>query len=186
MRSMQSAPELGSAALELLEAARAMVSADFAELILLPRAAGEPVLRAAADRDRNTPLGPAELTQAARVALDVASVSDKTMLLPRGRDPHVLDAYLAEHELSDALVTAIHGDDGLAGMLLVGERLGDVASFSVDDRKLVETLAGHAGVVLENEQVREQLRHQAFHDALTGLPNRVLFTQQVRDALAAG
>jgi diguanylate cyclase (GGDEF)-like protein len=32
-------------------------------------------------------------------------------------------------------------------------------------------------------ELKEQLRHQAFHDALTGLPNRVLFTESVARAL---
>ena len=39
---------------------------------------------------------------------------------------------------------------------------------------------------LEHERVKEQLRHQAFHDGLTGLPNRSLFAEQVEEALARG
>jgi diguanylate cyclase (GGDEF)-like protein len=39
-------------------------------------------------------------------------------------------------------------------------------------------------VLLENDRVKEQLRYRAYHDDLTGLPNRVLFTQRVKAALA--
>ena len=45
-----------------------------------------------------------------------------------------------------------------------------------------------AGIVLTTRDVsdrralEDQLRHQAFHDSLTGLPNRALFLQQVRQA----
>ena len=75
--------------------------------------------RTASDRARVVPLSPVELSRAGRVAVDVAAVSEKSILLPRGREPHVLDAYLTEHELSDAVVAAIQGDGGLAAMLLV-------------------------------------------------------------------
>ena len=33
--------------------------------------------------------------------------------------------------------------------------------------------------------LKEQLRHQAYHDALTGLPNRTLFTEHVAQALSS-
>ena len=36
---------------------------------------------------------------------------------------------------------------------------------------------------VELEQVNRQLAHDAFHDALTGLPNRVLFTQRLTQAV---
>ena len=39
--------------------------------------------------------------------------------------------------------------------------------------------------VTEQRQLEEQLKHQAFHDALTGLPNRLLFQDRISQQLAA-
>jgi diguanylate cyclase (GGDEF)-like protein/PAS domain S-box-containing protein len=39
--------------------------------------------------------------------------------------------------------------------------------------------------VTEQRQLEEQLKHQAFHDALTGLPNRLLFQDRISRQLAA-
>ncbi len=38
--------------------------------------------------------------------------------------------------------------------------------------------------VTEREELQRQVQHHARHDVLTGLPNRVLFEEQLRDALA--
>ncbi len=38
-------------------------------------------------------------------------------------------------------------------------------------------------ILLEREQIEEQLRDKALRDALTGLPNRLLFKQKLRDAM---
>ncbi|HEX5164936.1 MAG TPA: EAL domain-containing protein, partial [Thermomicrobiales bacterium] len=49
------------------------------------------------------------------------------------------------------------------------------------------TLIGIIGVstdISERKQLEEQLLHQAFHDALTGLPNRNLFLDRTRHALS--
>jgi diguanylate cyclase (GGDEF)-like protein/PAS domain S-box-containing protein len=39
--------------------------------------------------------------------------------------------------------------------------------------------------VTERTQLEDQLRHQAYHDALTGLANRVLFSSRVREVLSS-
>jgi diguanylate cyclase (GGDEF)-like protein len=76
--------------------------------------------------------------------------------------------------------------------MMVGNRLGQVSTFDDQDRRLFETLANHASVAFENGRLVEQLRqealdrrHEALHDALTGLPNRTFFIEQV-EALTEG
>ena len=49
---------------------------------------------------------------------------------------------------------------------------------------LAFTFASEAAMALENARLYQELRHQAFHDGLTGLPNRALFTDRLQHALA--
>ena len=75
---------------------------------------------------------------------------------------------------------------------MVADRLSDISTFDRDDQKLFETLANHTAVALENgqleqslaalSQLKEELHHQAFHDSLTGLANRALFSRARRRA----
>jgi diguanylate cyclase (GGDEF)-like protein len=46
------------------------------------------------------------------------------------------------------------------------------------------TAASEAAMALENARLHEELRRQAFHDGLTRLPNRALFTDRLDHALA--
>lgn len=47
------------------------------------------------------------------------------------------------------------------------------------------SVAQLASIVIERAQAREALEYQALHDALTGLPNRLLFHDRLSQALAA-
>src|SRR5439155_22785063 len=87
----------------------------------------------------------------------------------------------------------LEGGDGLFGLLFVGDRADEVSTFGQEDEKLFGTFARHAALLLENEQLEQslakltdleaKLRHQALHDALTGLPNRRFFHARVEEAL---
>jgi diguanylate cyclase (GGDEF)-like protein len=183
IRAMQGAQELRSAVRELLQAARAMLSANFAEIVFLPSTSGEPALRSASSGDDERLLEPTELREIEELAA-FGLAEDRTILLARGRAPHALDTYLAHRGLKDGMLSVLRADDRILGLLLVGDRAGDVATFTGDDSKLLETFASHAAVLIENDRVKEQLRYQAFHDGLTELPNRVLLTNRVAEALA--
>jgi diguanylate cyclase (GGDEF)-like protein len=78
---------------------------------------------------------------------------------------------------------------------MLSNRYGVVRDFSADDVKLFETLANNASVALQYDRLeqaiarlqdlQQQLRHQAYHDSLTDLPNRALFIDGVKEALEA-
>jgi diguanylate cyclase (GGDEF)-like protein len=61
------------------------------------------------------------------------------------------------------------------------------------DRDLFDTFAAHASILLRNgwlkhslaelTRVKEQLRHQAYHDTLTGLPNRLHLLEAIEEEL---
>jgi len=56
-----------------------------------------------------------------------------------------------------------------------------------DDFDLLERLhglAGQAGIAFRNARLLDQIRHQALHDALTGLPNRALILDRAEQMLA--
>jgi len=184
MRTMQGS-QFRASVHELLEAARTMLSAEFAELIVVAHPAPQSALRSAVSPLEQVLMEPFTLTDIRRRALEVVSSQEAAALLPEFRQSHPLDEYLAELGLKDALVTALRGSDRLFGMVVVGNRMGDVATFTHDDRRLFETFASHSAALLENDRVKNQLRHQAFHDSLTGFANRVLFAEHVRKALIA-
>ena len=53
-----------------------------------------------------------------------------------------------------------------------------------DNKGSAYRIAGSINDITERKQAEEQLRYDAFHDALTGLSNRALFMEQVEHAIA--
>jgi diguanylate cyclase (GGDEF)-like protein len=91
-------------------------------------------------------------------------------------------AFLTARGLREALVVPLRVDDRAVGHLVVGDRTGE-ARFVPGDVRLLETVANHGSVALRNGRLIERLHHEARHDELTGLPNRLWF-REILDAAA--
>ncbi|OBZ96433.1 histidine kinase [Pararhizobium polonicum] len=59
----------------------------------------------------------------------------------------------------------------------------DVGVPSVEQNDMISMAAHLAGIAIERRQSEERIQFMAHHDALTGLPNRVLFDERVASAL---
>ena len=194
MRATQGAPEFGLAVGQLLVAARRLLRAEYAEILLLPASDGEAPLRSVSGAEGELLMHPED-----RFAPDDAkafaaiAAGDSAKLVTRRRSVSDLEGFLLSRRLEDAIVGPLRGEDRTFGLLVVGERAGDVSTFGEADVDLFSTFAGHASILLENgrlehslaqvTQLKEQLRHQAYHDALTGLPNRPHLLEAVEHEL---
>ncbi|SNT03381.1 diguanylate cyclase/phosphodiesterase [Geodermatophilus pulveris] len=111
-------------------------------------------------------------------------VEDATaLLLPRTTKDAVQRRWLDAQAAREAVVVPLRGGAGVLGVLFVLDRLGDVRTYDKDDVLLLETVANHASVALQNGELIDKLRHEAMHDALTGLPNRALLQRRMTTAL---
>jgi diguanylate cyclase (GGDEF)-like protein len=87
---------------------------------------------------------------------------------------------LRDADIKDAIVVPLRSGQTTIGSLEVLNRLGGQVTFRTADVQVLETIAAHAAVAVENSRLVERLRYDAYHDRLTALPNR----RRVTDALA--
>ena len=111
----------------------------------------------------------------------------------RNQRPIVIDATDPAADPSEAHYLASIGHQSMAMVPLVaaGRSVGLIevtsARRNAFDGRAVELammLAGEAAMALENARLYDEIRHQALHDGLTGLANRVLFRDRVELAVA--
>ncbi|MET0967352.1 MAG: bifunctional diguanylate cyclase/phosphodiesterase, partial [Nakamurella sp.] len=95
-------------------------------------------------------------------------------------------AALAERKAWDVLVVPLRSGDRDRGYLEVRDRLSRWGRFRDEDLQLLETLSGHVATALDNLRLLETLRHEAYHDAITGLRNRLGLHVEGQAAITAG
>ena len=94
-------------------------------------------------------------------------------------------------EYHEAIVAPLMNRHTTIGAIVAIDRDEELDSFDDDDLRLFETLVAHASTSLERARLVEELRyevdsksHQATHDMLTGLPNRMLFLSRAAAAVS--
>lgn len=189
---LHQSPEVETALVELVGHARDAFRAGFAQLVYLPPEA-DYSMDVTAERDTVTTSSRPLQDSGAPTLLALANAVEGPQILERSTSPSPAIAYLDRHRLSDAVLTPLRSEQRACGLLVIGNRHGDVARFDRDDLVLLATLAASIAGALENgrlEQSLDQLRelerrltYQATHDGLTELANRMLFTQHVTSAL---
>jgi diguanylate cyclase (GGDEF)-like protein len=157
---------------EMLAAARELLRAESAQLVIVD----------GSSHVRLWALG-REPEADERVALDQLSAYTQQAITD-GR-PAVVGTTRADDVWHGCMVVPIVTDGTVVAVMTVADRADDVSTFDHDDLRLFETLVNHAAIALDNAQLVGRLRHDALHDALTGLPNRALFNTCVDDAVRA-
>jgi diguanylate cyclase (GGDEF)-like protein len=190
-RILQRNPEMASALVTLLEHARRMFRADLVEIYILPQREGDDVLRTAVGPGSQTIVMEA-IGAAVNDPLLLRAIVERTAFIgdwaaPAGQD--------GGESRGRAMVAPLNGETSLIGAMVAANPLSDINPFDENDLRFFETLVNHTAVALENGQLeqsllklsemKDELRHQAFHDALTGLANRSLFGQIVAQRLEA-
>ncbi len=92
-------------------------------------------------------------------------------------------AVLGDEGLEAAMSAPVEENGRTIGALTVAtHRKG--RTYSATEQQMLVSIAGHASVALTNARTANSMEHLAFHDLLTGLPNRALFVDRVTRALA--
>jgi EAL domain-containing protein (putative c-di-GMP-specific phosphodiesterase class I)/GGDEF domain-containing protein len=101
-----------------------------------------------------------------------------------GAIPEIRHA-LIRRGIDEALVVPLRSASHLLGMVEVHDKLSRWRGFGQADVRMIGTTASHLATAIDNRRLLATLRHDAYHDPLTGLLNRPGFRQaagpQLRD-----
>jgi diguanylate cyclase (GGDEF)-like protein len=185
-RALGTAGTSGEVARRLANAVPLVVDCDRVGVCLWDAARGELVRRAVTSHGDEMEPEPAVWTATPGSWLE-------GMLSDPSAEPVFVDETVREHGLQ-----AIHEQFGIAAAILVPLMTSDsflgLLIVSVFDRPerlkpnpdLLDRLSGvaaQATSALQNGHLLDEMTHQALHDQLTGLANRVQFTDQLRAAI---
>jgi diguanylate cyclase (GGDEF)-like protein len=193
-RTVAGAPSRDSGLAGMLALAIETFRAERAELLVLLPSGEHAGTRVSVGAEQGIVVGaPVSDELAAAIQALVESDAGAHFVTPADVKPALAEHFEREG-IHEALIAGLPDEAGLLGAIVVANRLGAAGTFDADDRRLFETLAGHTAASLGADRLerriadlrvtQEHLEHQAFHDALTGLANRLLFHDRVEHALS--
>jgi diguanylate cyclase (GGDEF)-like protein len=192
-KSLKLTDESQSGVSALILEVATMFRAGRVELILFSPGDGvEGPVQYSVDTSGNVSVTP--LTQLSDLTATVAAGTDGAVLVGAGSGGDVRK-FLDANNIDDAMVAVLRDESHTFGVVVAGDRVGSVANFNEEDLRLFETLCNHAATALENDRLGQalaqlrmlerELSHQATHDTLTGLANRLMLRRHL-DRVVAG
>ncbi|MGY1712912.1 putative bifunctional diguanylate cyclase/phosphodiesterase [Geodermatophilus sp. SYSU D01106] len=170
--------------LEIAMAVKELLNADKVALWLPPYLDEAPRLVVAADGGAGWYDGPGDPDDLVRRrALEPGS--DGPVLVLAGRASAAETAALARRGAQEVLGAPVATAAGEPGYLEVCDRRSDVISFSEGDRAALDSMLTHVNAAIRAQQLLTQIRYDADHDRLTGLPNRQRLAVEIDTLLAA-
>ncbi|WP_117212618.1 putative bifunctional diguanylate cyclase/phosphodiesterase [Allorhizocola rhizosphaerae] len=178
-RAISDAPHDGTLPDVLLARVRRLLQAEYATLWLPAQGRHVEVLLSARPDDH----GLLDVAAAPEAMRKQALESGQTVAAGQRLGDEQQRVLLREAGIKDAIIVPLRAGSAVIGTLEAAGRLGDHSHFAQADVRLLEAVAAHAAVAVENNRLVDRLRFDAYHDALTGLPNRRRMIQALDDAV---
>ncbi len=190
-RALARSPEVAEAIEGVLARSLEAFRSEMAEVVLIG-ADGTALHTSFGPGDERVTMAEMDREAAAELAALVDREQPVVSLMPPFENPQ-LRRLFEQRGIRHAMVAMLPGEHRMIGTIMLANRFGIERGYSPDDLRLLEALANNASVALQYDRLeqaviklrslQEQLRHQAYHDPLTDLPNRTLFMERVREEL---
>jgi len=188
-RALASAGTSTEIAQRLSEAVPLVVDCDRVGVYLWDPAVKELVRRSFTSKDSDDPMLREQWRQAPSPGGPVdqlLAAPDRRPIFVDGENGHPLFREQLERNGDvAAMLVPISAPDAFLGLLAVSVRQGpERLAPSPDLLNRLSGVAAQATTALQNGRLVDQITHQAMHDQLTGLANRLQFTVELRRAIA--
>ncbi len=169
---------------ELVAAVRELLNAERVALWLPPYLDEGPRLVVDAEDGAAWYDGPGDPEDLVRRRAVAPGVDGPVLLSAVRADPAELAA-LARRGAVEVLGAPITTAAGEPGYLEVCDRRADTVNFAAGDRAALESMLTHVNAAIRQQQLLVQIRYDADHDRLTGLPNRQRLVAEIDELLGS-
>jgi diguanylate cyclase (GGDEF)-like protein len=188
-RSLSAASEVAAGVAGLLTLALDNFRGEVAEVCLFPADGEGEASRISVGGPRGlevmTPLDP----RVAHELMEHMGRNTAARLVTVDQAGEAFAGHLRSHGVATAMIAPLPGTRRMIGTVMVADRSGLGGQFGPSEITLFDTLAHQTGATLGQDRMmtkvdelhalQVELEHQAFHDPLTGLANRLLFMNRV-------
>jgi diguanylate cyclase (GGDEF)-like protein len=112
-----------------------------------------------------------------------AIIEDRLVVVEDYAHADIAMAAFAGSPLRTAMAAPVHENGRPVGSIVVASNRPE-RRYTATEREMLLAFAHHASMALNDAKAVEEMRHLAYHDSLTGLPNRTMFTEHLERALA--